>query len=324
MKKYFALTAVCCLTLLFLQLVPQLVFTSVPTVQISYPESSNIISTITVKGQIEEGEKETITVSGGGLIGTVYAEEGDYVRKGMVIATYYPAISATGTPADDEMSSVLSQYGIETPASSMEYATTAEKIRAPFSGTLTSLSFQEGESVSGKISVTVSDLTELKINCSVGENNISRVSLGQKAVITGKAFQDRSYRGTVVEIAPVAQQSIANGLGEITVSVIIEISASDAFLKPGYSAEAKITIDQTEDALLVPYEIIRQDEENQEFFYVYQDGVAVKRVVETGAELDDSVEIKNGITQSDIIIVSSNKELIEYQKVFLQKDDQET
>ena len=57
---------------------------------------------------------------------------------------------------------------------------------------------------------------------------------------------------------------------------------------------------------LLPYEAIGQDENGNEFVYVYQDGNAVRRLVESGVETSNGIEIRQGVYPSDIIIFDAS------------------
>jgi hypothetical protein len=57
-------------------------------------------------------------------------------------------------------------------------------------------------------------------------------------------------------------------------------------------------------AVTLPYEAIGQDENNREYLYVIQEGRAVKRLIVTGRELSDCVEILAGATDGEPVILN--------------------
>ena len=75
----------------------------------------------------------------------------------------------------------------------------------------------------------------------------------------------------------------------------------DNRLKPGYTAKTSIILSEPEMMTLVPYEIINQDE-NGEYVYLLENNKAVKRYIQTGAELSEGIEIISGIKNGDYLI----------------------
>ena len=73
-------------------------------------------------------------------------------------------------------------------------------------------------------------------------------------------------------------------------------------LRPGYSVSAQIQKKDQRAVWTVPYESVAQDDDGQEYVYVYEDGRAVRRDVVTGKEFPDCVAIESGISEEDLII----------------------
>ena len=60
---------------------------------------------------------------------------------------------------------------------------------------------------------------------------------------------------------------------------------------------------------MVPYEAVAQDDAGREFVMKYIDGIAVKQFILTSAELYDSIEVVEGLSEADLIFL--NPETIE-------------
>ena len=140
---------------------------------------------------------------------------------------------------------------------------------------------------------------ETVVTALISENNIYKVKEGQKAVITGNAFPDSSYSADVVSISGTAVKS-ANGA--VFVPVEVKLSESDENIRSGYSVKVKIFSDDEKEISVIPYEAIKADENGNEFVYVLNNGVAVRKDIETGLETKDGVEITEGIEETDHII----------------------
>lgn len=94
----------------------------------------------------------------------------------------------------------------------LSYAT----VSAPISGTVASVSTQEGETVAASLSaptfVTLVDLSRLEVDAYVDEVDIGRVKVGQTATFTVDAYPDKVFEGKVEAIYPqaVIQDNVVN------------------------------------------------------------------------------------------------------------------
>lgn len=140
---------------------------------------------------------------------------------------------------------------------------------------------------------------EASVTALIPENSIYKIKEGQKAVITGNAFPDNSYEADVVSISGTA---IKGANGSVFVPVEIKLCETDENIRSGYSVKAKILSDDEKEISVLPYEVIKADENGNEFVYVLNSGVAVRKDIETGLETKDGVEITDGIDETDHII----------------------
>ena len=98
-------------------------------------------------------------------------------------------------------------------------------IRAPISGTILKKNAEEGNIVNsvafnGSFSVCdMADLSDMEVELTIQERDISRVSPGQKCRVRADAFPDRVYAGHVSRIMPIADRA----KGAIPVRVKVEI-----------------------------------------------------------------------------------------------------
>jgi HlyD family secretion protein len=107
------------------------------------------------------------------------------------------------------------QAGLTTLEVELRYAT----VRAPQAGKVLDVAVELGAAVSpvtsvtgGTVLVTMAGTDRLHLKGSVDENEIARVEVGQRALIRTEAFGDRSFEGSVREIAPLAQSGVPPAL----------------------------------------------------------------------------------------------------------------
>lgn len=142
---------------------------------------------------------------------------------------------------------------------------------------------------------------DFSVQVYVPEQDISKICIGQPAEITGAAFPDRVYAGTVSKISDIASKvQIGNAL-KTAVEVTVAVDEPDNVLKHGYTASVKLHTSEPSVMNVVPYEAVEQDE-NGEFVYILENGRAYKRYVETGRELSEGIELKTSIGADEMMI----------------------
>lgn len=115
-------------------------------------------------------------------------------------------------------------------------------IKAPISGTILKKNAEEGNIVNavafnGSFSLCdMADLSDLEVDLSVQESNISKVFKGQRCKVQPEAFKDRSYDAYVHRLMPIADRS--KGAVPVRVKVRVPADEEGVFLKP----EMRVTV----------------------------------------------------------------------------------
>lgn len=179
----------------------------------------------------------------------------------------------------------------------------AQALSSPISGIISEVNIQPGAPASAATTAfTVIDNRHYKVLALVSESDISKINLGDSARIRGVGFGGSIYTGKVVSIAPTAHKALSGSTQDTVVDVEITVDGPGERLKPGFTAKIEITGGNNYNLITVPYEAIRQDENNDEYVYIYSDGKLKKQVVATGKELTDEVEILDGLTTDSIVV----------------------
>lgn len=114
------------------------------------------------------------------------------------------------------------------------------KLVAPFDGTVTAISIREGEMVApGQPVITIGDLSYLRIETTdLSEVDVAKVGVGQEVVVTFDALPERSLRGRVSKVAPMATLEA----GGTNYTVTIELEEQDPDLRWGMTAFVDIMV----------------------------------------------------------------------------------
>lgn len=204
-------------------------------------------------------------------------------------------------------------------------------IRSPMNGVLIQLDAEQGETVvpgstnlPGSVIMTVADMSRLLAEVEVSEVDVVDVELGQTAEVTVDALgEDRPQRGEVVEIATSGRKDASQGT--IRFRVKIAIDDPDPALRPAMTAKVDILTATSEDTLAVPVQaVVRRtvDDDGEEVHgiaakeldehdvvYVIADGEAEVRPVTTGVADVLWVEITDGLTEGEEVIVGPYRTL---------------
>ena len=174
-------------------------------------------------------------------------------------------------------------------------------IRAPISGTVASVSTQEGETVAASFTaptfVTIIGDNSLQLVAMVDETDIANVKHGNPVSFTVDSYPSRDFPGIVESIAPKA--TIVSGV--VNYEVTIDIRKDAQLLKPDMTANVSVRTAQ-HNALLLPATTVQHDGEQSFVYMAGRDGPERKPVV-VGTKEAGMFEIKRGISQSDEVLL---------------------
>lgn len=158
-------------------------------------------------------------------------------------------------------------------------------IRAPFSGIITDIKVSLEEHVSGANELfTLVNIEKIQVHAKVLESEIGKMKVGREVELKFSAFPDRIFKGKVRAISPIINPE------DKTCKVFIDAPNPEEEIKPGMHAEVEIVSDIFEDRLLVPQEAILH-RGGRKLVFVYEDGLAKWRYIQTGLENEDYAEV---------------------------------
>ena len=187
-------------------------------------------------------------------------------------------------------------------------------ITAPISGTVITKNAKVGDKISKNSSGTTTmaviyDLSTMTLEMSVDELDVSSIKVGQSVEITADAVEGETFTGTVTNVS--LQSSYSNGVTNYPVTVTLDDTGS---LLPGMNVDAKIILDSSENALVIPASALMRGNR----VYVKKstgsgksgssnvpDGFEAVQVT-TGIINDDYVEILSGLSEGDEVYISSD------------------
>ena len=189
-------------------------------------------------------------------------------------------------------------------------------IYAPVDGTISRLNIELGERVvgTGQMSGTellrLADLSAMEVAVEVNENDIVRVHLGDTSLIEVDAFLGEEFKGIVTEIANSANVSGVSADQVTNFEVKIRILDNTNF-RPGMTASVEVQTKLVQDVISVPIQAVttRKDTAEKsgnkkvECIFRFENEIANFTIVKTGIQNDMYIQILEGISDSDVVIV---------------------
>lgn len=300
----------------FLLALPALPGRPVAYVDLIQPGYCALTDDIYVSGEVEETIRKEVYVNLPLVPGEVQVSVGDWVEVNQPLATVdLPASSAAlfqlaetlellpdgAVAAMAGISQALPEWEESLSASRLESLLPTE-ILAPASGVVTSLELSPGALALPQTAVcTISRLEGLRLRMSVEEASAERIQPGDPVLFKAEATGEEVYAGTVTSIFPAASKTLVGASQQTVVGLYVSVD-SPARLKPGYTVRGVVRQGEETQALLVPYEAIRQDEDGQEYLYVWERGRAIRRDIRTGGDLAGGEAVTGGLSEDDFVI----------------------
>jgi len=167
-------------------------------------------------------------------------------------------------------------------------------VTASMSGVITSLNVTEGNIFEGGNVYTIQDNDYFIVSSTVDEYDIASVEKGMAAHIKTDATGDVEMAGEVTYVA-IEPSSTGGAMGAVSSSasyrIEVTITDPDENLRAGMTAKLSIALEESKDALTVPYDAVSTDMAGNSTIKVDVDGEEKTIVVETGLETDYYTEI---------------------------------
>lgn len=151
------------------------------------------------------------------------------------------------------------------------------------------------------------DLSRVWIDADVFEKDLPRVRPGQEVKLTVTAFPQSTFSGKVILINSVVDPDTR------TVKVRTEVANPDGRLKPDMFANVQIVTDVNRAAISIPQSAVLNDE-GKTIVFVAEGDRYKKRQVQAGIQNNNRVEIVDGLTAGDAVVVKGNYLLLEQSK----------
>jgi len=308
--------------------------TPVP-VEVAQPSRADIYATYAATATITSDADAPVVARVTGEVVELLVEEGDYVVAGQVLArldgerlrlemlaskanlnrarTEYERnvdLNKRGLISASMFDSL--QYDLEALEATYKLRRLAydySNIRATIDGIVTSREIKPGQNLSvNDVAFRVTDTRELVAHLQIPQSELSKFEVGHAADIEVASMPDSRFPATIQRISP----TIDARNGTFRATAVIDNTNGD--LAPGMFGRFTIAYEEHKGALVIPAAALL-DEDDESTVYVVSDGEVARRTVETGIEADGNIEILDGLSEEEVIVVVGHSGLRSGSKV---------
>jgi len=178
-------------------------------------------------------------------------------------------------------------------------------LNSPIAGTVIERNATVGASVGTDSNLfKIIDLSRVWIDANVFEKDLARVRMGQEVKVNLPALPGSTYTGRVILIDSVVDPETR------TIKVRTEVANPDSRLKPDMFANVEIVTDLNRSAISVPQTAVLNDGGKTVVFVAEGNGYQ-KREVHTGIQNGDRLEIVEGLSPGEKVVVKGNYLLLQ-------------
>jgi len=145
--------------------------------------------------------------------------------------------------------------------------------------------------------VTLEALDTIRIFVDVPEPNVSAVRPGTAVRLEVRALRDRAFEGRVSRV------SSSLDLSTRTMRVEIDLPNRDHAVLPGMDLVVRLDLGEHPQALTVPADVVHRDTDGA-YVWIVHDGRAHRQRVRLGADSGSRVELAEGVTRDDAVVVA--------------------
>lgn len=324
---------------------------SVQTITTQTVSSIDKIDTLSLAGNIEANNDAAISSKSGGKISKVLVENGSQVSAGQALAllettdlnnslessqatldkaqatldsmqvnydrikSLYNEGAVSKKDFDDITTSLqVAENDVRSAAAAVSSAKNAindATITAPISGYVHDRNVIIGQVVTGgQTLMSVGDLSSVYVTVNVPQQDLSKIKQGLSADILVDAFKDEKFSGTVAVVNPSIDVSAR------VFQVKIKINNDKVLLKPGMFAKVEIKIGAPKKVTAVPMNSITGIQ-GLYFAFVVEGDKVIRKQVEIGQMIGQSIEIKSGLSVGQKIAVTNVNSLKDQDKIII-------
>ncbi len=176
---------------------------------------------------------------------------------------------------------------------------------APSAGMIGQLNVEEGEAITANTLLGTHVMTEYVFaEFGVGEKDVNKIALGQKARVFVDAYADKNFEGVIENVAP-----LVTGTSR-TATARVRVENPEGLLLPGMFCRIRILLYSKKNTLVVPTDALQGKEGEQFVYVIHSDKNTVeKRPVVIGYTRADYSQVDAGVSEGELIAANNLERL---------------
>lgn len=174
---------------------------------------------------------------------------------------------------------------------------------AEYSGVVTEVALEEGDGVTRNTSlVTLYDASDVTMEITVSEDDYKAIDQDGEVNITYTAYPDVVYSGVISEVSDAAYDSSS---GEVYYTITVTVQGDVSGLYEGMTGDVTCVTKETKEVTYVSNRAIFRDGTRSYVKVRVENGNIVEKDVTTGFSDGVNVEITEGLSQGDTVLIES-------------------
>lgn len=154
----------------------------------------------------------------------------------------------------------------------------------------------------------IMNYSKMYIDVNLPENTMQEIKKGQVVQLTNYSIPNDTLVGTITEISPAIDVETRTYLAKV------RFSNPNLLIRPGMFVKTLIKVNQKDDIIIIPKEIIISDQGGKRVFVV-KENTAFERIIETGIENENMIEVISGLEENERLVVKGFETLRDKSKV---------
>lgn len=230
-------------------------------------------------------------------------------QQTLEIDQYYASVSSEWysiqtTSLDNEKQSAYASY--ESAVKKLDEFNSyivGNDVIAEYSGVVTEVPLEEGDGVTRNTSlVTLYDASDVTMEITVSEDDYKAIDQDGEVNITYTAYPDVVYNGVISEVSDAAYDSSS---GEVYYTITVTVQGDVSGLYEGMTGDVTCVTKETKEVTYVSNRAIFRDGTRSYVKVRDENGNIVEKDVTTGFSDGVNVEITEGLSQGDTVLIES-------------------
>ncbi len=186
---------------------------------------------------------------------------------------------------------------------------TKSQVFAPFAGVISKRSAELGQVATPGVALfTLQDPKSVYIEAEISSEDASKVVEGMEVRVSQPGLPGRTFLGKVVSLAPVAEIKPDAAVRTRILRAKVVLKEGQELFRPGTEVDVEGRREVAKKAVLIPADALVLSSGSSTVFVIV-DGKAVLREIKTGYSSEGKIEVMQGLTEGDLVVIEGKDAL---------------